>query len=56
MYLGETLNIERVLVAIGQRPRRAKLIVVGNLKVNLDRPKGNNRENNIGAAMSLALL
>ena len=47
-----TSTIERVVAALKERPRGAKLLVAGDFKVNLAEPEGYQRGEDIAEAMA----
>ena len=48
----DTSTIESVVAALKERPRGAKLLVVGYFNVNLAEPEGGRRGEDISAAMA----
>ena len=48
----DTLTIESVVATLKERPRGAKLLVVGDFNVNLAEPEGDWRVEDIAAAMA----
>ena len=48
----DTLTIESFFAALKERPRGAKLLVVGDFNVNLSEPEGDRRVEDIAAAMA----
>ena len=48
----KTSTIESVVAALKERPRGAKLLVTGDFNVNLAKPEGDRRGEDIAAAMA----
>ena len=50
---GDTLTIESVVNVLKERPRGAELLVAGEFNVNLAETEGDQRGEDIGAAMEM---
>ena len=46
-----TLTIERAIEALKERPKRAELLVAGDLNINFEAPEGDRREEDIAATL-----
>ena len=47
-----TLTIERAIEALKERPKRAELLVAGDLNINFEAPEGDRREEDIAATLA----
>ena len=56
LALENTLTIESVVAALKERPRGAKLLVAGDLNINLEDPEGYCREGGSMAALMTSVL